>query len=353
MRAQGLSFLCLTLLRTSGCEFERDRVGAGYYSPISQAGRSAPAGSTTGTTATQGGSVPRGSPDTTQQPSGAAGKSGDNAPSVTAGSRAPSSPANPTPTAPSTPTPSTASCDLSGRWLCTLHYVTDGLGNLQYNHKYIYYEIEQSGDAFTVKKGMQCGNDTIAGGAFAIMGNFSAAWPALMRKVVYAGRAGTSVKAASGCKIELAKMYTVLGATVPHYLDPSVPLPTAEEKATDAKPGWEDWDGDGNPGVTGVLSGTVSGKIFVATREWTLLTGTVPDVSSGFTLSMQWDQEPNVMAFDGSPFLGAEAVRAADATLHYAQFARLTLDQASGDDAAICKNVIQLAPTLTPKAAGM
>jgi hypothetical protein len=83
-----------------------------------------------------------------------------------------------------------------------------------------------------------------------------------------------------------------------------------------------------------------------------LMSGTVPSVGSVFTLPLQWDQEPNVMAYDGSAFLGAEAVRAADASLHYAQFARLSPDQATGDDAAICKSIVKLAPTLTPKAAG-
>ena len=62
---------------------------------------------------------------------------------------------------------------------------------------------------------------------------------------------------------------------------------------------------------------------------------------------------PNVMAFDGSPFLGSSAVRAADASLHFAQLARLQDDQATGDDAAICKSLRTLAPMLTPEAAGL
>ena len=37
-------------------------------------------------------------------------------------------------------------CDLSGRWLSTVHKVTDALGQLQYVHTYDYYEIEQQGD---------------------------------------------------------------------------------------------------------------------------------------------------------------------------------------------------------------
>ena len=40
-------------------------------------------------------------------------------------------------------------------------------------------------------------------------------------------------------------------------------------------------------------------------------------------------------------------------SLHFVEFARLDANQASGDDAAICKAIIELAPTLTPQAAGM
>jgi hypothetical protein len=312
--------------------------------------------SSAGTGATPVGSSPQGSSGqgssgATARASGAGGAPDDKGPAgAGAGSSEPSSPNQPTNPSPSTP--GAAECDLTGRWLNTLHYTTDGLGNLQYIHKFIYYEIERKGDAFTVKKGLQCGNDTIGGGTFAITADFSGAWPALMRRMNYAGRAATSAKVANGCKVELAKLYTVIGATLPYYLDPATPLPSAADKAAGSTPGWEDWDGDGNPGVTGVISGTVTGKVFVAAREWTSMSGTVPSVGSVFTLPLQWDQEPNVMAYDGSAFLGAEAIRAADASLHYAQFARLSADQATGDDAAICKSIVKLAPTLTPKAAG-
>jgi hypothetical protein len=83
------------------------------------------------------------------------------------------------------------------------------------------------------------------------------------------------------------------------------------------------------------------------------MSGTVPNVASVFKLPLNWDQEPNVMAYDGSPFLSSTAVRAADASLHFVQFARLQPSQAMGDDAALCKGLVALAPMLTPEAAGM
>jgi hypothetical protein len=66
-----------------------------------------------------------------------------------------------------------------------------------------------------------------------------------------------------------------------------------------------------------------------------------------------WNQEKNVMAFDGSPLLASEAVRAANPDLHFAQYARLAPDQATGDDLATCAAVRELASTLTPEASGI
>ena len=244
-------------------------------------------------------------------------------------------------------------CDMSGRWLVTQHLVSDALGSLQYGHYFYYYEIDQEAAVLTVTKGLLCGYDSIGSGDFAATADFRAAWASTVSKVNLAGQTGTSTPQAAGCKVDFQKWYTVRGATVAYYKDPAKPLPSVFEQATDSSPGWEDWDGDGNPGITGVVSGIVSGKIFVAPRMWTAMSGTVRDVSATFTLPTQWNQEPNVMSFDGTPLLGSEAARAADAKLHFAQFARLSKDQATGDDAAICTSVVALAAKLCPEAAGM
>jgi hypothetical protein len=354
MRTQLSTLLAgLVLAGATACDFAHDVVGDGYYGATPQAGRGLTPSSPVGTDNTPMGPASQATPGSVSP--GVAGSANATPNAGTAGGGAAGERAAPMMAVAQPPatTTSGASCDLTGRWLSTLHQVTDALGQLQYVHKYIYYAIEQSGDTFRVTKGMQCFNDVTADGDFAVNGDFSGAWPSLQRKVVYAGRAGTSAKVANGCKIDLAKLYTVYGATLPKYLDPSVPLPSAEQKATDTAPGWEDWDGDGNPGITGVMSLTVEGKIFVATREWTALSGTVPDVSSLFKLSLTWDQEPNVLAYDGSPFLSSTAVRAAEPSLHFAQLVRLKPGQATDDDDAICKSVRELAPELTPEAAGM
>jgi hypothetical protein len=196
--------------------------------------------------------------------------------------------------------------------------------------------------------------DAVGGGAFAVSVDYSAAAPGVMARVSHDGRTGRSVSTPDGCQIELQRQYTVAGATVPFYLDPSTKLPDAEDMASATSPGWEDWDWDGHPGITGVCAGTVSGRLFTAARDWVTLSGNVANVALPvFRLEMDWDQEQNVMAFDGSPFLGTSAVRAADSRLHFAQFARLTEPQAAGDDQEMCSQLVELAPTLTPEAAGM
>lgn len=245
-------------------------------------------------------------------------------------------------------------CSLSGRWLATVHYVTDALGQKQYCHSYVYYEIEQTAQAFTIKKGLLCGDDAVGDGDFAATVDFKASWGVVASRVQYAGRKGTSAAAASGgCEVDFEKWYTVRGATIPYYLDPANPLPSAEQPAMGMTPGWEDWDMDGNPGLTGTISGVVTGKIFTAPRQWTQMHGSAADVSSAFRLPLMWDQDANVMSYDGSPLLASSAARAADANLHFVQFARLSAEQTAGDDQAICTSVTTLAKTLTPEAAGM
>jgi hypothetical protein len=248
---------------------------------------------------------------------------------------------------------SASTCDMTGRWLATAHLVTDGLGNLQTNHYWYYYELEQSGDDVTVKHSLVCGRETIGGGAFAITVDFNAGWSMFVNKLTHDGRAGKSVTVAGGCQISFERLYEVLGATLPHYLDPTTVLPTAEQEASGSMPGWEDWDSDGHPGVTGNISGTLSGKIFVAPRSWTAFSGRASDTQSLIKLSVEWDNEPNVMAYDGSDFLSATALPSGDKTMHFVELARLADDQATGDDGAVCKSIVTLAPTLTPTAAGM
>jgi len=337
------------LLCAGACDYSRDYVAPGFYGVMTQAGRAA------ASPAANSGTIKTSKPEAgTSAPLFPAAGSGTTSGGATAGATARPAvgPAITNPTTGSSASPATA-CDLSGAWLVTVHRVTDGLGNLQTVHDYYFYEIAQQGDALSVTRSLKCGADVVGGGAFAVTVSYAGAQAGVMKHVSHDGRTGTSVSAAGGCQIELAEQYTVGGATVPYYLDPSTTLPTVDDMATGTMPGWEDWDEDGKPGITGVLEGTIAGEVYTAAREWSRFSGTATNVSSLVELRVQWDQEPNVMSFEGSPFLGSSAVRAADASLHFVQLARLSADQASGEDLAMCQRLVELAPTLTPKAAGM
>jgi len=250
------------------------------------------------------------------------------------------------------PSPGGGACDVSGRWLSTVHAVTDAIGQLQTTHFFIYYEIERQGDGYAITKGLHCGDDAKAVGDFAVSVDFVDSWPEERKRISYAGRSVSSTQAAGGCDVRFGRAYTVRGATVAHYQNPANPMPTAAQQANGTMPGWEDWDGDGQPGITGYLTGTVTGKVFVAPRHWTELSGTVPDTMTSFRLPLLWEQEPNVMAYDPPEdfLLGSTSSRAGDPSLHFGEFARLADGQATGDDNAICDAVIELVPTLTPAA---
>jgi len=359
------------LAAISGCELKRDSVLTGAYGNMAADNPSAPARPAAGASA----STPRTMAGSVAAPRAGSGAGGQavmmpTTPSMTAGMGGHGGMAGMPPMQPmaaageaaqppldggaaGAPTASAGPCDMSGRWLGTVHYVTDALGQLQYSHTYLYYEIQQTGAAFTVSKGLHCGDDAVGAGDFAATVDLSGSWPGVMARVQHMGRSGTSEEASGGCQIALDKWYTVRGATLPHYLDPATTLPTAEEQGTGSTPGWEDWDNDGAPGVTGVISGVVSGKIHTAPRQWTQMSGLVPDLSATVRLTLMWDQEQNVMSVDGSPLLSSTAVRAADPMLHFSQFIRLQDGQAVGDDAAICASIVELAKALTPEAAGL
>jgi hypothetical protein len=247
-------------------------------------------------------------------------------------------------------TSSRSACDMSGRWLVTRHEVADGLGQLQTAHSWLYYEIEQQGDQFTVKKGLNCGHGVVQRTLLGANVDMHLSWPSVLLKSRDDGRAGTSKAGSAGCDVHFDKITRSEGVTVPYYNDPSIPLATMNQQATGTTPGWEDWDNDGHPGITMFLSGGISGEIYAAVRSYNELSGTAPDTTHTLKLADVWDQTENVLGYNGSPALTSTGVRASDATFHFAELARLGASQATGDDTAICAALRMLAPTLTPNA---
>jgi hypothetical protein len=246
----------------------------------------------------------------------------------------------------------TSGCDLTGRWLATDREVADGLGAQEAAHTWLYYEISQTGSALTVTKGLNCGQNVVGISAASADVDYPKTWPAMQTKATQTGRKGTSASSSSGCAISFDKMYTVLGATVSTYLDPSTTMPTVSQEATATSPGWEDWDNDGNPGFTMNVSGLATGQIYIATRAWNEFSGTIAAGSTNFTLADNWDSDQDLLGYSGSSLLTAttSGTRDNDDSLHFVTFARLDATQATGTDDAICAAIRMLAPGLTPKA---
>jgi hypothetical protein len=167
------------------------------------------------------------------------------------------------------------------------------------------------------------------------------------------GRTGTSVATSSGCSVSFEKYYEVIGASVPYYLQNlSVAMPTASQEATATSPGWQDWDDDGNPGITMNVTGLTTGQIYVSLRTYTQWSGAIAAGSNNFTLADDWDSDTDLLGYDGSSLLTstASASKDNDASLHFATFARLSASQATGDDTAVCTAIRSLAPMLAPEA---
>jgi hypothetical protein len=239
MRTSGGTLLTLLLAAgAAACEAGGDSVAPGYYGPTEAASCLDPQAGATGTVSAgaSGTTGAAGSPNAGHAApagtGGASGGAGSPAAGATSGAGAGSTTMDPPAGGDG------ARCDLSGRWLVTMHLVSDALGELQYGHYFHYFEIEQDGDAFAITRGLVCGFDSLGVGDFASTADFSAAWPGVTQHVDYDGWSGTSVAGAGGCKVDLPKRYSVRGATVAYYSDPSTTLPTADERAAGATPGW-------------------------------------------------------------------------------------------------------------------
>jgi hypothetical protein len=240
-------------------------------------------------------------------------------------------------------------CDLRGRWIVSQRYVAEALSERQGQHGWFYLEIRQEGANVTVQKGLHCGYTVTPITALGGKVDCAAAWPSFLAKNSSSGRRGTFVKNGSTCKLKLDREFTPRGVTLPHYNDPNNPLPMASQPAQGNTPGWEDWDGDGNPGVTLTVSGLASGKIYTAQRERTAYDGDVPLSATKFKVPILVGFENVVLGRMGPALLESPSQVSADASQHYAWLARLADDQAVGSDAERCAAIRALKGQLVPE----
>ncbi len=255
------------------------------------------------------------------------------------------------------PTQPKSPCDLSGRWIITERSRTVAYGAEQLVLAWFYLEMAQDGSNVTMTKGLYCGGVAKgAPGSLDVLQDDSAAWSAISKRTSYDGRKGTSTEAGGMCNVSFERGVTIKGMTVSAYEGEGVALPTFADQATATKPGWEDWDEDGHPGTTQVVSGVATGKIFTAVRMASTYQGTVPANASTFKTSYTWTGDRVVLATEPNDpitraVLASDVQPSPDPEEAYVEWARLADDQATdADPDAKCKALRDLAPMLNPAA---
>jgi len=227
--------------------------------------------------------------------------------------------------------------------------VEEGVGVQQALRNWMYFEFSQNGQDVTATRGLDCGFDVVPLSAVAGAADLHKAWPKIMENNPMAGRKATIKSSSSGCTVSFPAFITVYGSTASYYRDPSHDLPGPNDKASGTTPGWEDWDADGNPGVTYNISGIATGQVFYAARQTNTWSGSIDQTGSSFIVPLVPKHENDQLGYNGSPFLTTQSTLSADKSLHFVQFARLDATQATGDDTTTCNAVRMLATTLAPK----
>lgn len=242
-------------------------------------------------------------------------------------------------------------CDYRGRWLVSDRFVATGMNIQQVTFNWRYYEIDQRGTRLEVKRGLLCGRKTIPLGALGVTIDFSGQLAAMLTRERDDGRTASVRKTASGCELNFPKHYTVEGATTPYYENPAVALPSVMEKADGMRPGWEDWDEDGKPGIAVKSSGFANGTLHIASRTFNVWTGTTGLASSSFKLAQSYGFLNRVLLIEGSELLNTSATVDPDASQHFVRFVKLSDTQASAsEESALCAEIRRLAPELAPDA---
>jgi hypothetical protein len=241
-------------------------------------------------------------------------------------------------------------CDMSGVWIAEQHTVSVALATDQLTTNYYYYEIEQTGDRFTIVDAMNCGF-VVDGTTTVTLGD--ATLEALARQEMAGpNRQGNYFENGGQCEFSLDRSYNLRGANKATYLtdhwnvgDPDKALSTFPALPS-APPGMEDWDGDNMDGIT-LTSGL--GPRYVAQRDWNQHAGTTETFASQFggegVIVVQWDSQEGIST-QTAPLLRTTATPSGDGWARYARAPQLEI--IDGDDLQSCRNVQQLAQQIWP-----
>lgn len=243
-------------------------------------------------------------------------------------------------------------CDLNGRWLVAQRELATAIGQEQAAHNWFYLEVRHEDADVVVTRGLHCGYEVVKKSALSASVDSSGAWAAFLARNSSTGRRGTFVKEGAGCRLTLQREYTVRGATVAYYSNPATKLPARTERAEGATPGWEDWDGDGNPGISLVVTSSLaSGTLYTCQRDWTEYGGPT-QAPPKFKVAITYGGEQVALGrAAGAPqVIEATSAPSSDASQHYAWWHRLPDGAATGSDAEICAGVRAMRNQLVPEA---
>jgi hypothetical protein len=263
--------------------------------------------------------------------------------------------------------PVVTDCDLSGRWIATQRTINEALGGIviQSGHSWIYYEFEQRNTDVVVKKGLQCGEevkDHSTSAAFATrVTSGQALWDGIAQNNPMANNRASYalIPGSNQCQLDVKKYAVVRGATYAYFgaFDKSGFLHSineASQPAQDATPGWEDWDGDGNAGVSYHISGIASGDVYMVQRDLLEYNGPTEKNASKFKLAVTRLHEQRTIGQNPATLPSADVSPSPDPAQHFIWFARVdTVPQwdllSDADPLTICAKMREVKDILIPE----
>jgi hypothetical protein len=214
-------------------------------------------------------------------------------------------------------TPDPANGDLTGKWAFFTKYRSNvqGFGAPQISRGLNVHEITQDGDTITVTETL-CAINVITedGGTKINLGpGFVASQPTVTRT-------GTIAAGGDSYGVSLEIHYVARGVTLDDPIND--PLPTDP-----ADPSIGDWDSDGNPGLTLLLDGFISGQLFVIQRDFAAFAGAQINADKVEGLAT-WGTEQVFLGANPEYLLDlvSPAQPDPDPTLHTFQLARVPAD---------------------------
>lgn len=206
------------------------------------------------------------------------------------------------------PGPADPTCDFSGVWITKQVAVSLALEQPQFMNTWGYYEVEQSGREFVVKKHIDCGAEVLGSGTVTLS---RATMEGNVQHNMQDGRKGSFELMNGKCVFDIAHFWSVRGADetrfVPNPRDSTMsmaelarlkPLPTPR-----MPDGAFDLEGDGELGAAGQINGIVSGVRNSCQRDWDRwftaegyeITPSM-DFATDLKVRMEYESEESVMA---------------------------------------------------------